>query len=219
MKALLVFLFSILLLPGCEKNHQAPGNGKSTNTNNTDNTQTTGPVIQLSSFPLKVGNVWAYENEDTIMVVSDTIINGIQAIKVLKTNHGHAEVSYYANQPDGLYQLGTTADYHDFENALGMTIPNATVKFFTTPILIAKFPVDTTTRWNSYDPSYKNDSGQWSEYVTITNKAGKFDCIALTRNRVTEYYSVKGLVRITEQVDCIMAPCPGITTNLVYVNF
>lgn len=216
MKALLVFLFSFLLFSGCKKNHQATGNDQSSN--KTDITETAGPVIQLSSFPLKVGNMWAYENEDTVRIVSDSIINGIRALKVLKTNHSFVEVSYFANQPDGFYQLGTTSEYHAFENASGF-IPNNSTNFLSTPVLLAKFPVDTSNRWNSNDLSYKNDFGQWKKYVTIATKAGKFDCIMLTRNRMIEYYSVKGLVRTIEQVDCIMAPCPGISTNLVYVNF
>ncbi len=41
---------------------------------------TAGTAVRIDSFPLKVGNMWVYDNEDTLRAVSDTVINGMYAI-------------------------------------------------------------------------------------------------------------------------------------------
>lgn len=96
-----------------------------------DNTATAAfPVaIQLSSYPLTIGNFWKYHTEMDIAdsngvvfdhhyfdnywtVISDTFINGIPSSKVaqLDSNYDgttHRANTYYSNQPSGFFGMAT----------------------------------------------------------------------------------------------------------------
>jgi hypothetical protein len=87
------------------------------------------PVVQLSAYPLTIGNFWKYHTEMFIAdsngvnydsmyfdnywtVVSDTFINGVPSTKVaqLDSNYEgttHLANTYYSNQPNGFYGMAT----------------------------------------------------------------------------------------------------------------
>ena len=211
MRKAYILLLGTLLACACTNRH---GGDQITTTSD----ETPGPVVQLHSFPLLVGHVWVYDNGDTLQAVSDTVINGSTAVKMVKINGTATEVSYYTNTSAGFYQAGTNSLYHALENPMGFIIDSP--KFFSEPILLAQFPADTGVSWSSHDPAYEYYSRKWASYVTISAKAGKFNCIELISNSgAIEYYSDKGLVRVKTTVECFVAPCPTPTTTLVWTNF
>jgi len=165
---------------------------------------------------MRPGYTWVYDSGDTIRVGADTVINGIAACQVVKTNNGGKAISYYANRTDGFYLLGTNAKPYAF-GGNGFYADSAIL--FNNPILLAKFPVTLQKEWDTRVPLSKNDLRKWASYVTITTKAGRFNCIKLSGNHIDEYYSLKGIVRIVNYVDCITAPCPPVVTDLVSYNF
>jgi hypothetical protein len=86
-------------------------------------------AVELSSYPLAIGNFWKYHTEMHIAdsagvyydhhyfdnywtVVSDTFINGVPSTKVaqLDSNYDgttHLANTYYSNQPNGFYAMAT----------------------------------------------------------------------------------------------------------------
>ena len=186
-----------------------------------------GPAIQLNSFPLTVGHMWVYDNGDTIRVVKDTTIGGIDAFKITKTNSGHTGRIYYANMSDGLhllatswpnaYSAGITAPlYPDVATKDSLLYPDSSFLALKLPAAIANSWVPVFTATSSFMVQKT-----WDSYVKVTTKAGTFNCVKLKSNGgyYTEYYSDKGLIKVAEEVNCFTSPCPPLYTYLVYVNF
>lgn len=212
---LLCLLWSLLLFsPACKKKRTTLAG------NNGPLTEVPGPAIQLDHFPLKTGNMWVYDNGDTLRVTMDTMINGMAAQKLERRNRTNATISYYANNPDGLYLLGTNA------RPYSLLVPNGGFSYepmtiFSAPMLIARYPVSFNNEWNTNEPNAPYARRKWMNYVSITNAAGTFNSAKLSTvgGNLTEYYSDKGLVRVILQPQCFAAPCPPMVANLVYVNF
>ena len=176
----------------------------------------TPKAITLSTFPLAVGNMWVYDNSDTVRVVADTTINGVDARKVVTSNSAASFVAYYSCTADGLYLLGGNSSVHTFEGATG-NFPD-TMQFFFTPLKLTSFPSVVGKSWLSDD--YYTASRKWTGFVTVTTAAGTFDCISMSSTGgITEFYSAKGLVATQEDVECFAAPCPSLKATLIYVNF
>ncbi len=164
--------------------------------------------------------MWVYDNGDTLRVITDTIINGMTAEKLVKTNRASVEISYYANQPTGLYLLGTNARPYSLENPYGGFGTEA-LTIFSTPMLLVKYPVIFNDEWSTNEPGAPYSRRSWVSFVSITNSIGTFNCAKLNSvdGHAIEYYSDKGLIRAINQPECFTTPCPPIVTNLIYVNF
>jgi hypothetical protein len=181
-----------------------------------------GPAIQLSSYPLNVGNMWVYDNGDTIRAVADTTIGGMNATKMVKTNKRYSAIFFCANTEDGFYVVAS-----NWTHALeGFTCPidagsggGPDILLATPPVLFAKYPIDTANAWDAHVPGYNHFMRQWNGYFTVSTRAGKFNCARMSTGMYTEYYSSKGLVQTVEYDQCDIAPCPVIVTKLIYVNF
>ena len=197
--------------------------GKDTQVSKTTSpTDTPGPVISLNSFPLTVGNMWVYDNGDTIRAVTDTTIGGITATKLVKRNGNYTAAIYCANQADGMHVLGSNWKF-GFEELTGPLYSGSeagdTVQYPNPSILMIKLPVAITNSWDVHIAGYEHFRRQWVSYVTVTTPAGTFKCVKMTTPDLNEYYSDKGLVQTVGITECLVAPCPVFVTKLVYVNF
>ncbi|MBL0066156.1 MAG: hypothetical protein IPP38_14360 [Bacteroidetes bacterium] len=113
MKRHIHFLFFFFLLIGaCKKDKIQNGSGSA-------------PQLQLTSYPLSIGNSWKYYSEMHLVnslgnsiqddyydifweVVSDTIIHGLVCSKISQVDSNYngsvyAAHTYYTNKPDGFY--------------------------------------------------------------------------------------------------------------------
>ena len=200
-----------------------------------------GTAITLDSFPLKIGNQWVYriitqttKSESplssgtaslslstpdsgflTVGVVSDTLINGFRLYGLsipsqsafFTYNSIYLSDSFlYANLTDGLHRI----------TAGGNTDSNYVLD--STEALI-KLPVAMNTKW-----SYNYVTRQWTDYVTVTTPAGKFDCVKLsvTENMgsdlygMVQYYSSKGLIQELQWYTSWISAGPGVHDNYTY---
>ena len=211
---ILLFLATICL--GCKP-------GKDTQVSkNTTQTDIPGPVISLSNFPLTVGNMWVYDNGDTLRAVADTTIGRITATKLVKKNGTYTAAIYCANLADGMHIIGSNWKY-GFEELTGPLFAGYeaadTIEYPAPSILMMKLPVNTGLSWEANVPGFEHFQRQWLGYVTVTTPAGTFNCVKMNTANENEYYSNKGLVQTIEATECLVAPCPVFTIKLVYVNF
>jgi hypothetical protein len=208
-----VLLFSML---ACKKSKQ-PGTPATTAFKDTS-----GSFVQVDSFPLTIGNMWVYDNGDTIRAVADTMIGGARAVKLVKSNAGFTVAVYCANRTGGCYIVASKVRnaFIGFTVCPFSTSSDSVLVVPDTATLLAKLPVDTSASWEAHVPEYPTFTRRWTSYVTVHNAAGTFDCIKNTGDfTYADYFSRKGIVRYYIQPICFMGPCPPFVTNLVYVNF
>ena len=113
-KQIFILILSILLISACKK-EKNESNGSGNN----------NQQLQLTSYPLAIGNSWKYYSEMHLVnslgnsiqddyydmiweVVSDTIIHGLVCSKVSQVDSNYngsvyAAHTYYTNKPDGFY--------------------------------------------------------------------------------------------------------------------
>lgn len=211
MKFLYLLSVIIMALPACKKHSQPQ--------NNNPLAETAEPVIQFDSLPLKADRMWVYDNGDTMLVTSDTMVAGSMMKKIVVSNHSAKHILYCTSSAEGVYLWGTNGMPYTFIAPSGAAV-NDTVTWFTTPIRLLKYPAYTGDSWPTNEPHMANSRRKWLAYASISNAAGMFDCIKLTGYNATEYYDAgKGLVRVVVQPECFTTPCPPFVTNLVYINF
>ncbi len=214
----LPFILAMFILPcmACKHDSFKP------TSNITDVPDPTGPAITLSNFPLTIGNMWVYDNGDTMRAVSDSTINGVAVTRLVVSNSGHQASFYCANKADGFYIVASNMKY-DFNYLTcplsGILNVTDTLQVPAPSVLYAKYPIDTATQWNPHNPGWVNAQKQWMGYYVVTTPAGTFNCVALNSGGLIEYYSSKGLVKTKEIIECITGPCPPLTEKLIYVNF
>lgn len=116
MKNLYLLIGLFTLIASCKKDDD----------NNPGNTPGPNNEVQLTSYPLAVGNSWEYSITETSSdstgvlsteysfsrwtVISDTVINGLTSAKIYQYDSAYSgavteNYSYYANTPDGLFGL------------------------------------------------------------------------------------------------------------------
>ncbi len=180
---------------------------------------TLGPVIQLDSFPLKVGNMWVYDNGDTIRAVSDTIINGNHAVRVIRNNDVQSVIMYFANMPGGFYQISGYSRFPGFaySSVMSLNSTDDSLILYQTPAYLANFAADTDVLWNSFK-TYGNR--HWMKYVQVTTPLGVINCKKMFTEYGYEYYSDKGIVKVLAPLPVALKGGNNLAyTTLVYVNF
>lgn len=179
-----------------------------------------GPEIQLHNFPLNQGNMWVYDNGDTIRVISDTTINGEKAKKLTKNNSNYSFDFYCTNRHDGLYMLAATSITAFSSLCLPPTDNNTALQVLSTPVQLTKLPVIIADNWTANIPNRNNTTRGWEKYATVICRADSFNCLK-TRlsDNIDEYYYEKGIAQFVIQPLCISAPCPPTVIKLLYVNF
>lgn len=182
-----------------------------------------GPEIRMDSFPISVGHIWAYDNGDTVRAVKDTSINGVRAVKMVKTNGQYSAAVYYANLSDGLHIVATNWKPFFKEITYPFTQSDTVSSRLIIPdepVLVAKLPIVAANHWSITIPAGSvNQTRQWMGFVTVTTTAGTFDCAKLYTGTCYEYYSSKGIVQTADIINCITTPCPQPKVKLVYMNF
>lgn len=186
-------------------------------------------AVQIDSVPLAVGNVWKYlvqsgnvTDTETIQVVADTNINGVNAAVVEKNYNGVLSRAYYINKDKAYYIVGYKDAVSD-----SLVILSPFNK-------LAQFPVNVNTDWTTkrtgkydFNDSYEF---QWWGFYAITTPLGKMNCGKLTyvgSNPIItyQYYTAKGMVKEVEvmvdssQPDAAPVYHVSSTTTLIYVNF
>jgi hypothetical protein len=206
-------------------------------------TDVPGPVIQIDSFPLKVGNQWIYKiveiytgNPQTIdssvyaiTVVSDTVIDNIRAAKIVgNTVDTVSFLSANAQKPTGTFYYANLHDgLHQFSSPEAVREQGSTHSEF-----ILKLPINSDTiAWYSNEPNGYDANGPaiyryFSSFVAVTVPAGTFNTAKFHLfspvASMDQYYCEKGLVQETQFIQVSGGRPPAGYTRiitLVSVNF
>ncbi len=162
--------------------------------------------VELTSYPLAVGNSWKYHTIRAILdsstitytlsdsywkVLSDTTIDGIPTSKISQFDsiyNGIPNLSYtyYSSMDSGfcVLEIEGISSYIFFKNetAPDETVTDASNDIPDYAIVLLKFPSVINDMWSSNEfgnsPSIKR---KWLGYETVTTKAGIFNCVKLQR--------------------------------------
>jgi hypothetical protein len=215
MRSFSYLAFSALLIASCHK-----GPRELTSTVKQYPSFSSGPQIPVTTFPLTVGNMWVYDNKDTVTAVADTLIGSIQAVKMIRSNGHIREISYYASTTEGLFHLGSNCLY---ANAIvtAEQFPSDTMRFHNTPVQLVKYNCALNIDWPSHDSNSQTPYRKWTDYISIISGNITRNCVKMNTESsyVTEYYSDRGLEMTWFAPVCFDAPCNPRFTRLVYTNF
>lgn len=187
-------------------------------------------AVQIDSVPLAVGNVWKYlvqsgniTDTETIQVIADTNINGVNAAVVEKNYNGVLSRAYYINKDKAYYMVA-------YKNAASDSLV-----ILSPANKLAQFPVNVNTEWTSTGMGANDFNSpydfQWFGFYTVTTPLGNLNCGKLMFTSSSpivtyQYYTAKGLVKELQLTSIMPQSGSGPsdfklsgTTTLIYVNF